>query len=97
LAANVIGAAPRAAADPVAAKQTYLVGERGPELFSPGTSGSIVPNHQLGGGVTIQLTYAPQYSTASPAEAQRFAKAIIPELTRGIRKQGILLDPRRMS
>ena len=28
----------------------YLVGERGPELFVPGSSGSIVPNHALGGG-----------------------------------------------
>jgi len=29
---------------------TYLVGERGPELFTPGTSGTITPNHALGGG-----------------------------------------------
>jgi phage-related minor tail protein len=26
-----------------------LVGERGPELFVPRSSGSIVPNHMLGG------------------------------------------------
>ncbi len=26
----------------------YLVGERGPELFVPGASGNIVPNHELG-------------------------------------------------
>jgi hypothetical protein len=31
----------------------YLVGEKGPELFVPGASGSIVPNHAMGGGVTI--------------------------------------------
>jgi len=29
-----------------------IVGERGPELFVPSTSGTIVPNHQLGGGDT---------------------------------------------
>jgi len=27
-----------------------IVGERGPELFVPGRSGTIVPNHELGGG-----------------------------------------------
>ncbi len=29
---------------------TYLVGERGPELFRAGASGAIIPNHALGGG-----------------------------------------------
>ena len=28
----------------------YIVGEQGPELFVPGSSGTIVPNHRLGGG-----------------------------------------------
>lgn len=28
----------------------YIVGEQGPELFVPGGSGTIVPNHRLGGG-----------------------------------------------
>ena len=27
-----------------------LVGERGPELFVPGSSGTIIPNHAMGGG-----------------------------------------------
>ena len=27
-----------------------VVGERGPELFVPGSSGTIIPNHALGGG-----------------------------------------------
>jgi hypothetical protein len=35
---------------PVAGGSTYLVGERGPELFTPGTSGMITPNNALGGG-----------------------------------------------
>lgn len=43
----------RALGGPVAAGQAYIVGERGPELFMPGRSGSIVPNHRLGGGSTI--------------------------------------------
>ncbi len=28
----------------------FLVGERGPELFTPSTAGTVTPNHQLGGG-----------------------------------------------
>jgi len=28
----------------------FLVGERGPELFTPATAGTVTPNHQLGGG-----------------------------------------------
>ena len=46
----------RANGGPVSQGQTYLVGERGPELFTPNTSGAIVPNNKLGGGnVTVNL------------------------------------------
>jgi len=34
-----------------------IVGERGPELFVPGTSGRIVPNHELGGGGGGAIVY----------------------------------------
>ena len=40
----------RAAGGPVAAGQMYLVGERGPELFTAPSSGRIIPNNQLSGG-----------------------------------------------
>jgi phage-related minor tail protein len=45
----------RAMGGPVAGGSTYLVGERGPELFTPGTSGSITPNNALGGGANITV------------------------------------------
>lgn len=32
-----------------------LVGERGPELFVPRSSGTIVPNHALGGGASVTV------------------------------------------
>lgn len=41
----------RAAGGPVTGGKRYLVGENGPELFTPGASGSIVPNNRLGGSV----------------------------------------------
>lgn len=40
----------------VSAGSPYIVGEEGPELFVSGSSGYIVPNHELGGGVVVNLT-----------------------------------------
>jgi phage-related minor tail protein len=53
--ANLFGGA-RAAGGPVANGSTYLVGEKGPELFTPSRSGYIVPNNKLGGGQTFNIT-----------------------------------------
>lgn len=46
----------RAAGGPVSARTPYIVGENGPELMVPGSSGTIVPNHQLGGNVTVNVS-----------------------------------------
>jgi hypothetical protein len=47
----------RASGGPVMGNKSYLVGERGPELFTPGTSGNITPNGGFGGGGnTINIT-----------------------------------------
>ncbi|QQX82698.1 hypothetical protein JK628_23080 (plasmid) [Shewanella sp. KX20019] len=43
-------AAPKATGGPVIGGQSYLIGEKGPELFTPSTSGNITPNNRLGGG-----------------------------------------------
>lgn len=40
----------RAEGGPVSSGSPYIVGERGPELFVPRYSGTIVPNHELSGG-----------------------------------------------
>jgi tape measure domain-containing protein len=42
----------RANGGPVSSGQPYMVGERGPELFVPGRSGTIVANDKMGGGNT---------------------------------------------
>lgn len=39
------------------ANTPYLVGERGPEIFVPGTGGKIIPNNQLGGGGGSEIDY----------------------------------------
>lgn len=46
----------RAMGGPVSAGGTYLVGERGPELFTPSSAGSITPNSALSGGNTYNIT-----------------------------------------
>jgi len=43
----------RATGGPVMGGGSYLVGERGPEMFSPGVSGMVTPNHALGGGTSV--------------------------------------------
>jgi len=37
---------------PAMANTPYIVGEKGPELFMPGRSGTVIPNDALGGGST---------------------------------------------
>ena len=46
---NLMGGAFADGGSPPVGKMS-LVGERGPELFVPGSSGTIIPNHALGGG-----------------------------------------------
>ena len=40
----------RANGGPVRSGKSFIVGEKGPELFTPGRSGAITPNHKLMGG-----------------------------------------------
>ncbi len=50
----------RATGGPVSGGTSYLVGEKGPEIFTAPGNGTIIPNHALGGGsgggVQINLT-----------------------------------------
>ena len=43
----------KAAGGPVKGGKSYMVGERGPEMFTPGVSGMITPNHRLGGSTNV--------------------------------------------
>lgn len=45
----------RAMGGPVTSGQSYLVGENGPEIFTPYGSGSITPNNSIGGGVSVNI------------------------------------------
>lgn len=52
----------------------YIVGERGPELFVPQTSGTIVPNNKTATNVTINV-YAP-----STIDEEGFSRAVVSAL-----------------
>jgi hypothetical protein len=63
----------RAGGGPVMAGGAYLVGEKGPEMFVPQSSGNIVPNHALG-GVTMNYSI-----DARGADAERIM-AVLPAM-----------------
>jgi hypothetical protein len=59
----------KARGGPVSAGKTYLVGEKGPELFSPASSGNIIPNNRLGGsGVKVEIN---NYTDATAQVTER--------------------------
>ena len=92
----------RAMGGPVSAGKTYLVGERGPELFTPPRSGTIVPNAALGqgGGGTIRLfveaVEGAMFSPRVRAEAQGVAVQVVQGYDRQLpdRMAAIQNDPK---
>ncbi|APL96302.1 hypothetical protein [Sphingobium indicum] len=79
LAASALGLPGRATGGPVAPGRAYVVGERGPEVFVPTTSGQVVPN---GAGVRdVRLSIAVQGQGADSARllarsARQVARAV---------------------
>lgn len=92
---NVQTAAPRANGGPVYGGSVYLVGERGPEIFTPASSGNIIPNHALGGALggasRIEIVHrnegTPQKVTSSSADFDG-ETMVISIVTRDIEKNG---------
>jgi len=82
----------RAEGGPVGAGGAYMVGEKGPELFVPHSSGSIVPNGAMGssggsaGGVTVNYNIAAGVSRSELVpileQERRRLKAEIPDMVR---------------
>ena len=73
----------RMSGGPVAPGGSYLVGERGPELFTPSSSGNITPNNAMGGNtITVNV------QGADPNEVVRALQAYT--RTYGKLPQGVL-------
>lgn len=60
----------RAAGGPVSAGSTYMVGEKGPEMFTPARSGYIVPNDKMGGS-NVTITQSFDFRGADPSSEAR--------------------------
>jgi hypothetical protein len=69
----------KALGGPVSAGSPYIVGEVGPELFVPSTSGQIVPNNQMGGMGGVNITI---YQASNP---QAVAAAVVAKLNQSMR------------
>lgn len=81
----------------VASGGTYLVGERGPELLRMGpSSGTIVPNHALGGGgVRVQvINNGPPVQAQASSETQpdgtQLVKLVLNEVASDIASGGVV-------
>jgi len=78
----------RALGGPVLRGKTYLVGERGPELFTASSNGMIIPNGGSGRGVAGGLTVIVQTGQALATETdigRAVVKALDTAASRGIR------------
>jgi len=71
----------KAIGGPVAGGSTYMVGEKGPELFVPDSSGRIIPNASLRGGSGSAPAMQFTYNFQSGVTRQELS-AIIPEIQR---------------
>ena len=61
----------------ISAGQTSIVGERGPELFTPGRSGSIAPNNALGGAtINVSVDATGSRVEGNVDESKRLGEAI---------------------
>lgn len=74
---NLIGSAfggAKAMGGPVTGGVSYLVGEKGPELFTPANSGNITPNNKIGGATIINnntfTIQAPQGAVSRESQSQ---------------------------
>ena len=88
---------------PAMANTPYIVGEKGPELFMPGRSGTVIPNDALGSGGTTNVVVNVDASGSNVQGDQAQAKqlgvvvsaAVQAELVKQQRPGGLLAGTRR--
>ena len=66
----------RAHGGPVSAGGRFMVGERGPEIFTPQTAGTIIPNDAIGGGQTTVIQYNIDARGAGPGVEAEIRRAL---------------------
>lgn len=82
------GVSGRASGGPVSGGTPYLVGEVGPELFVPRTSGTIIPNNRLalagGGSTTVNINVVVPAGTTIVGTAERVGEVLAPHIERAL-------------
>ena len=68
---GLLGAIFKAEGGPVKGGGSYIVGERGPELFTPGVTGRVTPNHEMGGGSTNVVVNVDASGSSVEGDEQR--------------------------
>jgi hypothetical protein len=89
---------------PAMANTPYIVGEKGPELFMPGRSGTVIPNDALGGGgstnVVVNVDASGNSNVQGDANQAKqlgvaVSAAVQAELVKQQRPGGLLASTRR--
>jgi hypothetical protein len=73
----------RATGGNVSQSVPYLVGERGPEIFVPGSSGRIIPNNRSGESRAVNIVM--NINTPDAATFRKSHNQIVSELARAVR------------
>ena len=84
---SMFGLPGRATGGLVGPNKPYLVGENGPELFVPTTSGHVESNRSLGGtrnDVRVAINLATSRGTSAPAALQRSSRQVASAVRRAL-------------
>ncbi|WP_068076102.1 tail tape measure protein [Novosphingobium lentum] len=84
---SIFGLPGRATGGPVAPGRGYLVGERGPELFVPTSSGSIAANGAGAGGsrdVNVSIRVVAPAGSGAPESLQRSSRQVAQAVRRAL-------------
>ena len=91
--ATTASALPKANGGPVNAGQRYIVGERGPEVFTPTMGGHITPNSGGGGGGATTIVQNINVSTGVQQTVRAEIRQMMPQIADSAK--GAVLDAKR--
>ena len=78
---------------PVEAGGRYLVGERGPEIFTPSSSGNITPNSKMSGGAGVTVVQNINVTTGVQQTVRAEIRQLMPQIAASAK--GAVLDAKR--
>jgi len=83
--ASFLGSPGRATGGPVSPGRSYMVGERGPELFVPTSAGRVESSlGRIGRDVKVNITIAAPHGTSAPQALQRSSRQVASAVRRAL-------------